>query len=1059
MRSILRLLLLFFFVLPLPFLLFSQQNDNDPERESPDIAQKRAEWFAHQRGVEPGQLPSLRRLQAFRHLEQMRTDEMQRATALATGSVSPEVVAAVNPLSSTPWKAIGPAPLSAGTPVSGRVAALAVDPRNALVVYAGAADGGVWKTTDGGQSWTPLTDNQPSLSTGSIALDPSNPDTIYVGTGEYNGGDGYPGVGILKSTDGGSTWTHIQGPFIPRNVGFRIPAIAVSPANSQIVLAAAGNSGVNEGTAGVFRSTDGGNTWTNVLPSAWAASSVAFDPNAGNVAYAGLVIPASGGGFTLRIMKSTDSGATWSQTGFADAAGFRIIISIAPSDSSVYVAYTPMAANSAVLSRSQDGGETFTALNSSSLCSAQCAYNLAMGVNPANSKELFFGGITVVHSLDGGASWASAGSGHADQHVFVFSASGDRIYVGNDGGVWVSTSHASDPVSVNSLNSNLATLQFYPGISIAPGNPSFGLGGTQDNGSDRYSGSLQWQEVFGGDGFSTAIDPNTPSTFYLSTQVGNIFKTTDNGGTFSEGSGLTGTSSFNTVFTLDRLNPSRLYTTRNLTVLQTTDGASTWHPISPQINTLNANDIEVAPSDSNTVWIAVCCGQVFVSRNASSGAGATWTQFNSPTKRPVTAVKVSPTDPSTAYAVVSGFAADFVGVDQVPGHVFKVTNGGATWTDMTGNLPDVPMSDIAIDPAIPDTFYVATDIGVFTTSNGGSSWDTVVTNLPRSVIVSLALDPQSRILRAATHGRSMFDLQLPAAPPPPSCTPSSTAATPSVTICSPTNGSNVSSPVHVTAATKSATTVIAMKVYDNGTQVFSTSSSSVDTNLTMTPGTHTITVNAWNSGGQVFKSAVTVTVGGTGGGACTPSSTAATPSVTICSPTDGSTVSSPVHVTAATKSATTVVAMKVYDNGTQVFSTSASSVDTNLPMTAGTHKITVNAWNSGGQVFVSAVTVTVGGGGGGACTPSSTAPTPSVTICSPANGASVTSPVNVTAATKSATQVTAMKVYDNGVQVFATSSSSVNTNLTMTAGSHTITVNAWNTGGQVFKSAVNITVH
>jgi len=439
MKRTLTLLLFLIFASPVS-LIYGQ--DSEPENEAPDTAQRRAEWFARQRGVEPGKLPSGLRAQGLRRLEVMRADEKNRKTAAASGALSLGV-AAVNRLSSTPWKSIGPAVLTDRNGLnkfSGRISALAVDPRNSLVVYAGAADGGVWKTINGGQSWTPLTDAQPSLSIGSIALDPSAPDTVYVGTGELNGGDGYPGVGILKSTDAGNTWTNIQAPFIPKNnVGFRIAAVSVSPANSQIVLAAAASTSLPQGTEGVFRSADGGNTWTNVLRASLGATSVVFDPQNSSVAYAGIVKTNANGPQTVEVLKSTDAGGTWSGTGLAETAGSRVMLVVAPTDSSLYVAYTAVTSDRAFLFRSRDSGTSFTELNDSQLCTAQCGYNLAMAVNPTNSDEVFFGGFDILGSTDGGATWDFAFTTHADQHALAFSASGDRVYAGNDGGMWVAT--------------------------------------------------------------------------------------------------------------------------------------------------------------------------------------------------------------------------------------------------------------------------------------------------------------------------------------------------------------------------------------------------------------------------------------------------------------------------------------------------------------------------------------------------------------------------------------------------------------------------------------------
>ncbi|HEV7551890.1 MAG TPA: hypothetical protein VGP65_09410, partial [Candidatus Angelobacter sp.] len=454
-RVTLLLVPLLVLALTTPFL-YSQQNEKDEEAR--DQAQKRAEYFARQRGVAPGKLPSGRRLQAVRQLEGMRAAEQQRRVAPASGIVNQAMVAgaAANPLSTTPWKSIGPSNVtSGGITWSGRVSAMVVDPRNSLVVYAGAADGGVWKTTNGGQAWTSLTDFQPSLSTGSITLDPANPDIVYVGTGEFNAGDGYPGVGILKSTDGGASWTQMQGPFIPKNIGFRMPAIAVSPANSQIVLAAAFGPNLAI-SGGVFRSTDGGATWTKVLSANLGATTVVFDPHNISVAYAGIVNSDANGAQTIKFVKSTDAGATWSATGLAQAAGTRVIATVAPTDSSVYVTYALPSGTQAKMFRSRDGGNTFTELGDTSICPNQCSYNLALAVNPTNSDDLFFGALDILRSVDGGANWSFPASTHNDQHALAFSATADRIYAGNDGGMWVSTSLSQ--VSWASINTNMSTL-------------------------------------------------------------------------------------------------------------------------------------------------------------------------------------------------------------------------------------------------------------------------------------------------------------------------------------------------------------------------------------------------------------------------------------------------------------------------------------------------------------------------------------------------------------------------------------------------------------------------
>ncbi len=281
-------------------------------------------------------------------------------------------------------------------------------------------------------------------------------------------------------------------------------------------------------------------------------------------------------------------------------------------------------------------------------------------------------------------------------------------------------------------------------------------------------------------------------------------------------------------------------------------------------------------------------------------------------------------------------------------------------------------------------------------------------------------------------------------------------ANPSVTICTPSNGAAVTSPVHIVAGTTSSTTVTAMKIYVDNNIAFSINANQLDTQVTMPAGNHYVVVQAWNSAGQVFKSPINISVtSGTSTAPCTLSST--NPSVTICTPTNGATVTSPVHIVAGTTSSSTVTAMKIYVDNNISYSVNASQIDTQIAMPAGSHYVVVQAWNSAGQVFKSPINITVSSGGTPPpCTLSST--NPSVTICTPANGATVASPVQITAGTTSSSTVTAMKIYVDNTLQYSVNASALNASLPMSSGGHYVVVQAWNSAGQIFKSAINITV-
>jgi photosystem II stability/assembly factor-like uncharacterized protein len=703
-------------------------NSNQKEKEPANILEQRAEYFARRHGARPNKISVVPRLKALKQLENMRQKEkllLQSSPQLA----SPTAAGAFSSLaiSTTQWTSIGPAPVQYFSNFfSGRVRALAVDPTNPSVVYLGAADGGVWKTTDGGQHWVPLTDTQPTLSIGSLALDPNNPNTIYVGTGEPFTFDSFPGVGILKSTDGGQTWTTIQGPFLNGHIG----GIAVDPNNSQNVLAAF------EG--GIERSTDGGNTWTQVFNT--NASRVLFDPKNPGVAY---------GSDLSSVFKSTDSGATWTRILIENAADG--LSSVALSGSTLYAFF-----DDSTLFKSTDAGATWTKLTApgAPFCQGQCDYNLIVGASPTNPNVVYVGSISMYHSNDGGATWGLDSSSHADNHALTFSPDGATVYAGNDGGAWAAPTGSAINISIpwTNLNNTLATLQFYRGISIAAGDPNLTLGGTQDNESELYTGTTTWTGVIGGDGFATAINPFNSQIMYGTSQNAQVFKSTNGGAGFSNISPFSG-GRFDTLLAMDPSAPQHLYTDNsNGVVVQSNDAGSTWASISPQQGFI-AN-IAVAPTDSNTVYAVTNVG-VAVTRNALAGTGSTWNSFSSPDSLGAEQIVVDPHDATVAYAARTRLVGP---------RIFKITGAGATWTDISGNLPLIGVFDIVVDPAQANTLYAATGIGVFSTTDGGTTWNTLVTGLPRAAVESLALDASTRILRAATHGRSMWDLQLPPGP-------------------------------------------------------------------------------------------------------------------------------------------------------------------------------------------------------------------------------------------------------------------------------------------------------
>ena len=761
---------------------FGQDNDLN---EGPDMMNARREWLFRQRAYPLGFIPSDARARAVIELNrQLAEQSSARAKGKTPETLQPHGITAGT------WSLIGPNPTHNGILTTAAwTNAIAVDPTNASVAYLGAPEGGVWKTTDGGAHWTPLTDTQPSLAIASITIDPTNHNIVYAGTG-----DSYLyGEGLLKSQDAGNTWQYIASPFAgPFNSsgyfggGAHINQIAVDPGNAQIVLAAVWRFPAS--SAGVYRSADGGNTWTQVFPGA-PATSITFS-STGSVAYA--AVSDYFGTSLAGVYKSTDAGRSWTATNGSGStqlplttAGVPSVgemqLAMAPSSpTTLYVSiqglstFAPLSPNSVF--KSIDGGATWNATVSPFVSSGRAAGNKGMviAVHPTIPNIIFLGEQDLYRSMDGGQTWSVitistdsvVNSLFGDIRSFGFSAGGVVLYVGCDGGPWSTPDAANQNINWTNLTSTLATTQFYPGLSINPSNAAIAFAGAQDQGVQQYSGSPIWTTVQQCDGGWTAIDPSQPNNVYVVCQIGTvqILKSINGGGTFAAAqAGINGADrvAFIPPMVIDPSNPQHLYY-GTYRIYQTTNGAASWTPISGDLtsgtNSPTISTIAVAPSDSNRVYTGTDDGRVQTTANATAGAAAIWTNITGTLpNRAVSQVVADPSNASIAYAVMSGFT---FGAD-TQGHVFKTINAGGTWTDISGNLPNIPADDLVVDPDVLNWLYVATDIGVYASTNGGVTWTPMGSGLPRTVVSSLKLHQASRTLRAATMGRSAWDIVAP----------------------------------------------------------------------------------------------------------------------------------------------------------------------------------------------------------------------------------------------------------------------------------------------------------
>jgi photosystem II stability/assembly factor-like uncharacterized protein len=692
------------------------------------------------------------------------------------------------PLSAATWTAIGPASLTEGDAESGRITAIAPSPSDPNTIYIASASGGVWKTTNAGGAWTPLTDHQATLNMGAIAVAPSNPNVIYAGTGEDTLGPSklaisrdniYYGLGVLKSTDAGATWT-LEGAtqFYRRSIA----RIVIDPTNANVVYVAVGNVSTNglPGNTGIWKSTDGGATWTDTtatISTTAAFTDLAMSPDNNQVLYA--AVGSDAGNTANGLYVTTNGGASWASVvnfprGTFDNNLGRTLLAIAPGSSqTIYASIAHSGANATLyrMMKSVDGGTTWSILgNTPEYMFGFGDYNDALAVDPADPNDVFAAGSpgagTVIRSTDGGNSWVdissdSTGYGpHVDQHALVFDASG-KLLDGNDGGIWRLDNATPGSLKWTDLNSNLGTLQIN-GVGLDPTSLNVAYAGAQDNGLEKFTDNRQWNSYgLGGDGgFIFA----TPTTVYYDAPVASygatffVQRTTDGGNNWTTiTTGLNAgneTSVFYPPFVMDPSSSNRLLLATSR-VYESTNQGDLWKAIStPGINGWTANQaidaVAVAPSDGNTIYAATTDGHIFVTTND----GLTWRQRDVPGfTDQFLGIAIDPTNNLKAYAVRDRFTG------AAGGHVFETTDGGQSWTDISGNLPDVPATAILLDPR-DGALYVGTDAGVYASGNGGASWAPFQSGLPNVRINSLAMNTRENVLAAGTNGRGVWEIAV-----------------------------------------------------------------------------------------------------------------------------------------------------------------------------------------------------------------------------------------------------------------------------------------------------------
>jgi Sortilin, neurotensin receptor 3, len=704
------------------------------------------------------------------------------------------------------WSLVGPGN------VGGRVTDIAPDPTQPNTVFVAVSTAGLWKSTDGGVAMTKTWPDDFPQALGAVTVAPNG--DVWVGTGEVNPGGGslsYGGDGLYKSTDHGATWTRagLEG-------ASTIGAIRFNPANPSIVYAAAGGSlFAPDGVRGLYKSTDYGANWTRVLAPLngfTGATDIAMDPSNPDKVFVpmwdhhrealcrcytgpgtGLYLTADGGANWTRLDNDRITSFTPGDTiGFASStsttniAQARIGVAIAPNNPNrVYVTTGnwsqtnngdgPTQRGFRGYYRSDDGGATFQTMSPSN-AGGDTVWTSKIWVDPANADRLFIAGVSLRSSSNGGATWANVNNLHADHHAMAWDpTTPGRAYEGNDGGFYFSNNNGVSGSWTEAQNEPWT--QFYT-VDVSEQDATRIVGGAQDNGCLRSWNSAgvvtgDWGSYGGcGDGLYTVIDPADQNNVFACSQFGSCARSTNGGNNSTRFINATTADRRNweTPVVLDPSTPSTVYYGGNR-LNRSTDRAVTFSPISPSLsNPASGTDpsypfgtlttVAVAKTNPNVIYAGTDDGWLWGTKDL----GRTWTRFTGPAlpNRWVTHIAVDPRDADTAYVTYSGLR----NADN-NAHVLRTTDGGAHWTDISGNLPFAPTQDVVVDPLNPNRVMVASDLGVFVAnvaSAGGQRpnvrWLRLGDGLPLAPVNDLEYHAATNTLYAATYGRGIWSIKL-----------------------------------------------------------------------------------------------------------------------------------------------------------------------------------------------------------------------------------------------------------------------------------------------------------
>lgn len=737
--------------------------ENEEEEEKETGADKQLMMWFQQKGYPDASNLAQKYMSAWEQAVKMKNQHVYRPGGIQAGN----------------WTNMGQV-FNGGTQVAGRIVCIEIDPNNSNNLWAGSASGGIWKSTNAGNTWTHVETGLPVLGVSTILVDPANSNTIYAGTGEvYRAGfdnvgfnvwkaRGTYGIGIIKSTDGGVTWSQIL--VKPASDLFGIQKMKFDPTNSNTIYACA--------TDGVYRSTNNGSSWNKIYTATYVNDIVINPSNTNQVVVStGNLVDVNKG--IYRSTNANNASPTFSKVTSGLPASFTGSIKLDNAGSGLVVASIGISSgvNNEIF-LSTNFGSSWTTKANSNHCEYQFWFAHTVAINPFSPDSIMYGGVDFYRSSTSGSSRSTNTTMHSDHHYIKFDpVYRGRVYVCNDGGIYKSTNGGSN---FTAINNGLNAIQFYASLGVSKTNANRLAGGLQDNGQVIYNGT-QWNQVSwaGGDGTSCAIRPDNDNYILVSRDAKQVYRSTNGG---SSGGSVTNywgfaadsRTAFVAPLAFSQSSPTTVYLASDNLHKSTNSGTSfTNDPTASNASTATnyieaihktAIALAVSPTNANKVYVSTSpfaqydnddnriyvTGQPNILKTTTGNTPFTSIKGTLP-DRFVTDIAISNTNDDSVFITLGGFGTS---------HIYVTGNGGTSWTSRGAGLPDVPFNAIVIDPVNPNIIYAGCDFGVYVSADRGLNWIDYNSGFwDATLVMDLQITADNKLV-AATHGKGAFKADL-----------------------------------------------------------------------------------------------------------------------------------------------------------------------------------------------------------------------------------------------------------------------------------------------------------